>query len=97
MATLETELLQLKQRLERLEQTVERLVAPRDDQSPVDHDSLRQWLDSNGVTARLPTALHARAARWRALSEQEQRDHIHHIENITLDQPMSEIIMQQRS
>ena len=30
MATLETELLQLKQRLERLEQTVERLVAPRD-------------------------------------------------------------------
>lgn len=102
MATTEREVVALKERVERLEAIVHRLVgdAPQGTVSVSgkvpDQDQLLPWLKTQGLI-REPTAEECRlAAEWDALPEEEKQAHIHFMHSLALDPPLSQIIIEQR-
>jgi hypothetical protein len=102
MATIEGEVVALKERVERLEAIVNRLVgeAPQDTVSDPgkapDQEQLLLWLKTQGFI-REPTSEERRlAAEWDALPEEEKQAHIHFMHSLVLDPPLSQIIIEQR-
>ena len=103
MATIEWEVVALKERVERLEAIVHQLVsdAPQgtvsvSDKAP-DQEQLLPWLKTQGFI-REPTAEERRlAAEWDALPEEEKQAHIHFMHSLVLDPPLSQIIIAART
>ncbi len=81
MSALEQEVMELKERLGRLETTVRHLARANGDevvpppQGPDDVAGLLAWLKAQGRIAELPPEAHEAAARWRALPEAEKEEH----------------------
>ncbi len=102
MTALELELVTLKARVERLEETMRELtndeskpVLPPSSDSP-DQEQLRAWLKAEGLI-RDPTPEEQRlAAEWDALPEEERKAHIRFMRNLVLDPPLSQIIIENR-
>lgn len=102
MTTIELELVELKARVERLEATVRRLEnggrdpTPPEPSEPLDQEKLLVWLKAEGLI-REPTPEEKRlAAEWDALPEEEKQAHIRFMHSLTLDPPLSQIIMENR-
>jgi hypothetical protein len=102
MATIEREVVALKERVERLEAIVHRLVGnvPPGTVSvsgkALDQDQLLPWLKTQGFI-REPTSEERRlAAEWETLPEEEKQAHIHFMHSLALDPPLSQIIIEQR-
>ena len=102
MATLEQEVMDLKTRLARLEAVVHHLVNDTPQaRGPVPAASLDQaqllaWLKAHSLV-RDPTAEECRvAAEWDALSDEDKQAHIDSIQQLDLDPPLSDIIIEQR-
>jgi hypothetical protein len=102
MATLEREIVEIKERVERLEAVIGRLVG---NTSPgpwfisgktSNQEQLLTWLKTQGLL-REPTPEERRlAAEWDALPEEEKQAHMHFMHNLVLDPPLSQIIIAQR-
>jgi len=102
MSTLERELGELKERLERLEMTVSRLagnkreVKPPVPGAPLNQEQLLAWLKAEGLV-RDPTLEERRlAAEWEALPEEEKQAHISFMHSLVLDPPLSQILLENR-
>lgn len=102
MTTLELELVELKARVERLEDRVRRLagdgqeVEPPEPGEPLDQEQLLAWLKAEGLV-RDPTPEERRlAAEWDALPEEEKQAHVRLMHSLVLDPPLSQIIMENR-
>jgi hypothetical protein len=102
MATLAQEVMDLKTRLTRLEAVIHRLVSdtPRAGGpvpvAPLDQTQLLAWLKAHGLV-RDPTAEECRvAAEWDALSDEDKQAHIDSMQQLGLDPPLSQIIIEQR-
>jgi hypothetical protein len=102
MSVAEIELVQLKARVDWLEQAVWRL---RDEgQAPraIEREGLseREWLLAELRAQRLIRDLtpgeRARAERWRKLPEAEKEAHIRYMRSLVLDPPLSEVIIEGR-
>jgi hypothetical protein len=102
MTTLELELIDLKARVERLEERVRRLtgeepaVAPPAPGEPVDQEQLIAWLKAEGLVVDPPPMARVHAERWRALPEEEKQIHIRFMRSLVLDPPLSQIILENR-
>lgn len=102
MTTLEREVVELKARIERLEETVCRLagqerkaVLPAPGE-PLDLEQLLAGLKAEGLV-RDPTPEEYRlAAEWDALPEEEKQAHIRFMRSLVLDPPLSQIITENR-
>jgi hypothetical protein len=102
MSVAEIELVQLKARVERLEQAVWRL--RNEGQSPpaIEREGLseREWLlaelKAQGLIRDPTPGERARAERWRKLPEAEKEAHIRYMRSLVLDPPLSEIIIEGR-
>lgn len=102
MRTVELELLELRTRVERLEERLDRLVGARPDvlppvpEDPTDMDQVLAWLKARGIV-RDPTPEELRlAAEWEALPEEEKEAHIRLMQSLVLDPPLSQIIIENR-
>jgi hypothetical protein len=102
MITLEREIVELKERVERLEAVIRRLVGdesrgrPPLSEKPAKQEQLLAWLKTQGFV-REPTPEERRlAAEWDALPDEEKQAHIHFMHNLVLDPPLSQIISDQR-
>ena len=102
MATIEREVVALKERVERLEAIIHRLVGdvPQETVSVLgrapDQEQFLSWLKTQGFV-REPTSEERRlAAEWDALPEEEKQAHIHFMHSLVLDPPLSQIIIEQR-
>jgi hypothetical protein len=102
MAILEQEILKLKERVERLEAMMQRLVGETSHgtvvaaDEPLSQKQLLALLKTQGLI-RQPTPEERRvAAEWEALSKAEQDAHIHLMHNLALDPSLSRIIIEQR-
>jgi hypothetical protein len=102
MATLEREIVELKERVERLEAVIRRLLG-NESQGTLSvfgktssQEQLLAWLKTQGLL-REPTPEERRlAAEWDALPEEEKQAHIHFMHSLALDPPLSQIISEQR-
>jgi hypothetical protein len=102
MATLEREIVELKERVERLEAVIRRLLG---NESPgtlsafgktSSQEELLAWLKTQGLL-REPTPEERRlAAEWDALPAEEKKAHMHFMHNLALEPPLSQIIIDQR-
>lgn len=102
MRTVELELLELRARVARLEERLDRLVGTRPDVPPpvpedlTDMDQVVAWLKARGII-RDPTPEELRlAAEWDALPEEEKEAHIRLMHSLILDPPLSQIIIDNR-
>jgi hypothetical protein len=102
MATLEREIVELKERVERLEAVIRRLIGNASQgtlsitEKTSSQEQLLAWLKTQGLL-REPTPEERRlAAEWDALSEEEKQAHMHFMHNLALDPPLSQIIIDQR-
>ena len=102
MTTMELELVELKARVEQLEAVVRRLTGGEQvvEMTHLSATStptqLRAWLKAEGLI-REPTSEEQRlAAEWDALSEAEKQAHIRFMQNLVLDPPLSQIIIENR-
>jgi len=99
---MQLELVELKARVERLEEQVRRLtgqepeVAPPAPGEPLDHERLIAWLKAEGLVVDPPPMARVHAERWRSLPEEEKRAHIRFMRSLVLDPPLSEIIIENR-
>jgi hypothetical protein len=101
---LEREVSDLKERLERLEGQVHTLTKQSEPAAPpapangegMSHTEIVTWLKARGMIAELPPELKERAARWRALSEEEKQAHIREMDSLVLDPTLSQIIIDNR-
>jgi len=102
MGTLEREIVELKERVERLEAVISRLVG-NESQGTLslsgkasNQEQLLAWLKTQGLI-REPSPEECRlAAEWDALPEEEKQAHIHFMHNLVLDPPLSQILIDQR-
>lgn len=102
MVISEREIVELKERVERLEAVIRRLVGnesqgtlPISGKAP-DQEQLLAWLKTQGLL-REPTPEERRlAAEWDALPEEEKQAHIHFMHHLVLDPPLSQMIIDQR-
>ncbi|MCS7220970.1 MAG: hypothetical protein RML36_02265 [Anaerolineae bacterium] len=98
MTSLELELVELKARLERLEQQVRRLagqepeVPPPAPDEPLTPQQLIAWLKAQGLVREPTPEERQLAAEWDALPEEEKQAHIRSMHSLVLDQPLSQII-----
>ena len=102
MATLERETGELKERVERLEAVIRWLVGHESQGTlPISEKAAKQeqllaWLKTQGFI-REPTPEERRlAAEWNALTAEEKQAHIHCMDHLILDPPLSQIISDQR-
>lgn len=102
MRTVELELLELRTRVARLEERLDRLVGTRPDvlppvpTDPTDMKQVVAWLKARGII-RDPTPEELRlAAEWDALPEEEKEAHIRLMHSLMLDPPLSQIIIDNR-
>jgi len=102
MKNVELELMNLRLRVERLEQEVRRLsggrleVPPPPPGKPADPEQVIAWLKAQGLI-REPTPEELRlAAEWDALPEEEKEAHIRFMRSLALDPPLSQIIIENR-
>ena len=102
MTTLEQEMMDLKTRLAHLEAVVRRLAGntPQTREPvptiPLDPTELLAWLKASGLV-RDPTAEERRvAAEWDALSDEDKQAHIAFMQQLALDPPLSQILIEQR-
>lgn len=100
MRTVEWELQELRMRVERLEERLERLTGTRPElpppEDPTDPQQLLAWLKALGIV-RDPTPEELRlAAEWEALPEEEKEAHIRLMNSLVLDPPLSQIIIDNR-
>ena len=104
MSLVETELINLKQRVEHLENVVGRLAAQQRSGRPASHrtlepldpDSLLAWLKGRGVV-REPTLEELRlAAEWEAMSEDEKQAIRFELDHLPPGPMASDIIIQGR-
>ncbi|MGB9775214.1 MAG: hypothetical protein ACPLYD_00115 [Anaerolineae bacterium] len=101
MRTVELELLELRTRVARLEERLDRLTAavpeaPPVPEDPTDSQQVLAWLKARGIV-RDPTPEELRlAAEWDALSEEEKEAHIRFMRTLVLDPPLSQIIIDNR-
>jgi hypothetical protein len=102
MSVAEIELVQLKARVDWLEQAVWKLQG--EDQAPraIEREGLseREWLlaelKAQGLIRDPTPGERARAERWRKLPEAEKEAHIRYMRSLVLDPPLSEIIIEGR-
>ena len=102
MTTLAQEVMDLKIRLAHLEAVVRRLAGntPQTREPvptiPLDPTELLAWLKTYGLV-RDPTAEECRAvAEWDALSDEDKQAHIAFMQQLILDPPLSQILIEQR-
>lgn len=103
MTTLELEITQLKERLERLEEKVELLAEDRPRRRPVlvpgqplSEQQLLDWLKAEGQILEPSPMVREHAAQWDALSEEEKQEHIRYMRELVLDPPLSQIVIENR-
>ncbi|MBO9369688.1 MAG: hypothetical protein J7575_01130 [Chloroflexi bacterium] len=102
MEAVERELLEIRTRLDRLEQRVRQLageeveISPPTPGIPPDPQRLLAWLRAQGLI-REPTPEERRLAEeWDALPEEEKEAHIRLMHSLVLDPPLSQIIIDNR-
>ncbi|MFN3761713.1 MAG: hypothetical protein ACK4WK_00745 [Anaerolineae bacterium] len=102
MRTVERELRELRTRVERLEERLDRLTGGRPEVPPpapgvpLDSEQLLAWLKAQGLV-REPTPEERRlAAEWDALPEEEKEAHIRFMRSLVLDPPLSQVIIENR-
>jgi hypothetical protein len=102
MKSIELQLAELRLRVERLEQEVQRLagwkpeVPPPPPGEPPDPERVIAWLKAQGLV-REPTPEELRlAAEWDSLPEKEKEAHIRFMHSLTLNPPLSQIIIENR-
>lgn len=102
MSVAEIELVQLKARVDWLEQAVWRLQGEGQAPSAIEREGLseREWLlaelKAQGLIRDPTPGERARAERWRRLPEAEKEAHIQYMRSLVLDPPLSEIIIEGR-
>lgn len=102
MTTLEQEVMDLKTRIVRLEAVMRRLVSHMPQEggpvpsTPIEQTQLLAWLKAQGLV-RDPTAAECHVAvKWDVLSEEDKQAHIGFMQQLVLDPPLSQIIIEQR-
>jgi len=102
MEAVERELLEIRARLDRLEQRVRQLageepeIPPLTPGVPPDPRHVLAWMRAQGLI-REPTPEERRlAAEWDALPEEEKEAHIRLMHSLVLDPPLSQIIIDNR-
>ena len=102
MTTLEQEVGELMARLERLEAMVRSLagdvhkaILPAAGE-PQNQDHLLAWLKTQGLVRDPTTEEHRMAAEWDTLSEAENKAHIRFMHSLTLDPPLSRVLIENR-
>lgn len=102
MRTVELELLELRTRVERLEERLDRLVGARPDvpppvpEDPTDMDQVLAWLKARGIV-RDPTPEELRlAAEWEALPEEEKEAIRWELDHLPPGPLLSDIIIENR-
>jgi hypothetical protein len=102
MPTWEQELGELKVRVERLETTLRQLAdttqpaaSPAPDQRS-DQEQILTWLKTAGLVREPTVEEHRLAAGWDALSEEEKQAHLRFMRSLTLDPPLSQVIIESR-
>jgi hypothetical protein len=102
MTTLELELVELKTRVERLEETVHRWageepkVAPPAPDEPVDPKQLIAWLKAEGLVVDPPPMARVHAERWRALPEEEKQAIRWELDHLPPGPMASDIVIENR-
>jgi len=102
MSVAEIELVQLKARVDWLEQAVWKLRGKSEAPPTVEREGLseRQWLlaelKAQGLIRDPTPRERALAAEWDALPEEEKRAHIEFMQSLSLEPLLSEIIIQNR-
>lgn len=102
MLTWEQELGELKARVDRLETTIRQLAGNKHSVTPLGPDQLTDqeqvlaWLKTEGFV-RDPTAEErGLAAEWDTLPEEEKQNHLRFMRSLTLDPPLSQILIESR-
>jgi hypothetical protein len=102
MTALEREVMELKTRVEQLEQEVRRMAeegkggALRQPGQPQSLPEVLARLKSEGSIVELPPEAREQAAHWQALSEEEREAHIRLMRSLTLNVPLSQIVIDNR-
>jgi hypothetical protein len=103
MSVAKIELVQLKARVDWLEQAVWKLQGKGQTPLTIEREGLsseREWLLAELKAQRLIRDLtpgeRARAKRWRKLPEAEKEAHIQYMRSLVLDPPLSEVIIEGR-
>jgi len=102
MTILALEVEELKARVERLEAQMRQLmdeapkVEPPAPGKPIDCEQLIAWLKAEGLVVDPPPMARAHAERWRSLPEEEKEAHIRFMRSLTIDPPLSQIIIENR-
>jgi hypothetical protein len=102
MMTLEREVVELKARVEHLEALVHQLVGkarqavPTVSDAPLDLKQLLARCKAAGVVRDPTPEERCLAGEWDALPEEEKHAHIHVMQHLVLDPPLSQIITENR-
>ncbi len=103
MSTAEIELVQLKARVDWLEQAVWRLRGEGQAPPAIEREGIsseREWLlaelKAQGLIRDPTPGERARAERWRKLPRAEKEAHIQYMRSLVLDPPLSEVIIEGR-
>ena len=102
MKAIERELLEIRARLDRLEQRVRQLageemeISPPMPGTPPDPRHVLAWLRAQGLIREPTPEERQLAAEWDALPEEEKEAHIRLMRSLVLDPPLSQIIIDNR-
>ncbi len=102
MIAFETELIELKVRVERLEETVHQLtgeeqqVAPPEPNQPLKQEELLAWLKAEGLVVDPPPAAHIHAEYWQTMSEEKKQAVRQELDHLPPGPMASDIIIENR-